>query len=53
MFDLWVTTTNFNATRIEVIEMLQKDDIGECTVAEKYIKALKIIRGNIFIRLTR
>ena len=43
MFELWLTT-NPNATRREVIETLQKEAIDKSTVAEEYIKALKIIK---------
>ena len=43
MFELWLNT-NPNATRREVIQTLQKVDIGESAVAEEYIKALKIIK---------
>ena len=40
MFDLWLKT-NPNCTRRKVIEMLQKDAIGESAVAEEYVQALK------------
>ena len=40
MFYLWLNN-NPNATRKEIIEKLQKEDIGESDVAEKYLKALK------------
>ena len=43
MFELWLNTYP-NATRREVIQTLQKNDIGESAVAEEYIKALKIIK---------
>ena len=43
MFELWLNT-NPNATRREVIQTLQKVDIGESAVAEENIKALKIIK---------
>ena len=40
MFYLWLDA-NPNATRREVIEMLQKEAIDENAVAEEYVKALK------------
>ena len=40
MFYLWLNN-NPNATRKEIIEKLQKEDIGEGDVAEKYLKSLK------------
>ena len=40
MLELWLST-NPNATRRELIETLQKKAIGESSVAEEYIKALK------------
>ena len=43
MFELWLKNTT-NATRREVIETLQMEAIGKSTVAEEYIKALKIIK---------
>ena len=39
MFESWLSI-NPKATRQQVIETLQKEAIGENTVAEKYIKAL-------------
>ena len=41
MFDLWLRT-NPNATRKEIIDTLQKDVIGEVTIAKEYEKILEI-----------
>ena len=40
MFELWLSSKP-NATRREIIERLNKDAIGEITIAERYRVALQ------------